>query len=108
MEIFKANGYNTFGAGKIHHGNMGKESIEMFDSKEFTESINSKLNELPDPVVDSTDGAGVKTFGKMCARPSLSPLEEHVDYNISLFGVDILKRKHEKHQKELLMFVKKD
>ncbi|MDB4584250.1 sulfatase [Draconibacterium sp.] len=96
MEIFKANGYNTFGAGKIHHGNMGKESIEMFDSKEFTESINAKLNELPDPVVDSTDGAGVKTFGKMCARPSLSPLEEHVDYNISLFGVDILKRKHEK------------
>ncbi|NQU51279.1 MAG: sulfatase [Bacteroidetes bacterium] len=95
MEIFKANGYNTFGAGKIHHGNMSKESIEMFDSREFTESINTKLNELPDPVVDSTQGAGSKKFGKMCARPSLSPLENHIDYNISLFGVDVLKRKHD-------------
>ncbi|MEN8117403.1 MAG: sulfatase [Bacteroidota bacterium] len=96
MELFKANGYNTFGAGKIHHGNMSKESIEMFDSLEFTESINDKLLKLPDPVVDSLTGAGKKTFGKMCARPSLSPLEDHVDYNISLFGVNILKRKHEK------------
>jgi len=96
MEIFRANGYNIFGAGKIHHGNMGKESIEMFDSREFTESINAKLKALPNPVVDSTDGTGVKTFGKMCARPSLSPLEDHIDYNISLFGVDVLQRKHEK------------
>ncbi len=96
MEIFRANGYNTFGAGKIHHGNMSSKSIETFDELEFTESINAKLNELPQPVVDSTDGTGTKTFAKMCARPSLSPLEDHVDYNISLFGVDVLKRKHEK------------
>lgn len=96
MEIFRANGYNTYGAGKIHHGNMSKESIKSFDAVEFTESINDKLLELPDPVVDSTDGTGVKKFGKMCARPSLSLLEDHVDYNISLFGVDVLKRKHDK------------
>lgn len=96
MEIFKANGYNTFGAGKIHHGNMSSESIEMFDSLEFTESINAKLNELPTPVVDSTEGVGSKIFGKMCGRPSLSPMEDHIDYNISLFGVDVLKRKHDK------------
>jgi arylsulfatase A-like enzyme len=96
MEIFRENGYNTYGAGKIHHGNMGNQSIEMFDDREFTESINAKLKELPNPVVDSTDGTGVKTFGKMCGRPSLSPLENHIDYNISLFGVDVVKRKHEK------------
>ena len=96
MQIFKENGYNTFGAGKIHHSNMNKTSIALFDSLEFTESINAKLNELPNPVVDSTQGAGSKTFGKMCARPSLSPMEDHVDYNISLFGVDVLKREHDK------------
>ncbi len=96
MELFKANGYNTFGAGKIHHKNMSSESIEMFDSLEFTESINAKLNKLPNPVVDSTQGAGGKTFATLCARPSLSPLEDHIDYNISLFGVDVLRRKHEK------------
>ena len=96
MEILKANGYNTFGAGKIHHGAMGRESIEMFDSREFTESINKKLFHLPKPLVDSTDGVGVKVFGKMCGRPSLSPLEDHVDYNISTFGVDVLNREHEK------------
>ncbi|MCG8310902.1 MAG: sulfatase [Cytophagales bacterium] len=96
MELFRANGYNTYGAGKIHHGNMKRASIERFDSLEFTESINTQLLELPDPVVDSTVGTGSKEFRKMCARPSLSPLEDHVDYNISKFGVEVLKRKHEK------------
>lgn len=96
MELFKTNGYNTFGAGKIHHGNMNPISISMFDSIEFTESINQELRKLPDPVVDSTDGVGVKKFGKMCGRPSLSPLEDHVDYNISKFGVEVLERDHEK------------
>lgn len=96
MEIFRANGYNTFGAGKIHHSSMNDNSIALFDSLEYTESINAKLKKLPEPVVDSTDGTGVKTFGKMCARPSLSPLDDHIDYNISLFGVDVLNRKHKK------------
>lgn len=96
MELFRTNGYNTFGAGKIHHGNMSKESIKMFDSIEFTESINHELLKLPDPVVDSTDGVGTTVFGKMCGRPSLSPLEDHVDYNISKFGVEVLDRDHDK------------
>ena len=106
MELFRANGYNTFGAGKIHHSTMNNNSIEMFDSLEYTESINSMLNTLPDPVVDSTDGTGTKTFSKMCARPSLSPIENHIDYNISLFGVDILKRNHEKPFFLALGFIK--
>ncbi len=96
MEIFRDNGYNTYGAGKIHHGSMGEGSITMFDSLEYTESINNELNQLPDPIVDPNEGTGKTTFGKMCARPSLSPLEDHVDYNISLYGVDVLKRHHDK------------
>lgn len=106
MELFKANGYNTYGAGKIHHGNMSDASIKQFDNLEFTESINEKLNQLPNPVVDSTDGVGVKTFGKMCARPSLSPMEDHIDYNISLFGADVLGRQHEKPFFLALGFIK--
>lgn len=106
MQLFKSNGYNTFGAGKIHHGTMNRASIEMFDSLEYTESINAKLIELPTPVVDSTIGAGSKKFGKMCARPSISPMENNVDYNISLFGVDILKRKHDKPFFLALGFIK--
>ncbi len=106
MEIFRANGYKTFGAGKIHHGNMNRKSIEMFDSIEYSESINLQLLALPDPIVDSTDGVGVKKFGKMCGRPSLSPLEDHIDYNISKFGVDVLSRNHEKPFFLALGFIK--
>lgn len=106
LEIFRDNGYDTFGAGKIHHGTMNPASVRMFDSLEYTESINMKLMELSDPEVDSTDGVGVKKFGKMCGRPSLSPLEDHVDYNISKFGVDILSRNHQKPFFLALGFIK--
>jgi arylsulfatase A-like enzyme len=106
MELFRDYGYNTYGAGKIHHGSMGKASIAMFDSLEYTESFNRQLLELPDPVVDSLDGAGVKIFGKMCARPSLSPLSDHIDYNISLFGVDVLEREHDRPFFLALGFIK--
>ena len=96
MEIFRANGYNTFGAGKVHHKTINEESIKRFDHLEYSESINDKLRNLPTLVVDSTDGVGSKTMGKMCFRPSLSPLEHHRDYVSSMFGLDVLKRKHEK------------
>ena len=97
MQLFLANGYNTYGAGKIQHNSMNSSSIRMFDSLEYTESINARLNALPKPVLDGTQGTGSKVYGgDLCARPSLSPLESHVDYNISMFGVDILNRKHDK------------
>jgi arylsulfatase A-like enzyme len=106
MEIFRKNGYDVFGAGKIHHATMNNASIARFDSLEYTESYNRQLNELPNPIVDSLDGAGSKRFGKMCARPSLSPLEDHIDYNISVFGVDILEREHDKPFFLALGFIK--
>jgi arylsulfatase A-like enzyme len=106
LQLFKADGYNTYGAGKIHHATMNQASINMFDSLEYTESINADLLKLPDPLVDSTDGTGTKTFGKMCARPSLSPLKDHVDYNISLFGEEVLERDHEKPFFLALGFIK--
>lgn len=106
LELFKASGYGVYGAGKIHHATMSPKSIATFDEKEYTESINAKLNALPDPVVDSLDGVGKKTFGKMCGRPSLSPLEDHVDYNISQFGTEVLGRTHEKPFFLALGFIK--
>ncbi|MCF6333787.1 MAG: sulfatase-like hydrolase/transferase [Draconibacterium sp.] len=35
MQLFRSNAYNTFGAGKIHHGTMNKTSIEMSDPFEW-------------------------------------------------------------------------
>ena len=32
MELLRENGYNTYGAGKIHHGSMNPSTISMFDS----------------------------------------------------------------------------
>jgi len=96
MQILMENGYNTYGAGKVHHGNLKPTSIAMFDSLEFTESINARLRDLPVLLVDSMVGVGPKTYNNMSARPSISPLEDHRDHNISLFGVDVINRKHEK------------
>lgn len=96
FELFRENGYNTYAAGKIHHDNSRKESIAMFDSLEFTESINDKLLLLPKPIVDTTDGVGPKTYGNSCERPLISPLEEEFDYNVAKFGIDVVHRKHDK------------
>lgn len=106
MQLMMNHGYQVFGAGKIHHGEMGTPTIEQLIPQEYTENINHKLIQLPDPVVDSTDGVGLKTFGKMCGRPSLSPLEEHIDYNISTYGQEVLQRKHDKPFFLALGFIK--
>ncbi|MEM7368430.1 MAG: sulfatase [Bacteroidota bacterium] len=95
MQIVMNKGYNVYGAGKIHHGEMGKGTIDKLIPQEYTENHNQFLTQLPAPVVDSMDGVGKKTFGKMCGRPSISPLTDHIDYNISTFGEEILQRTHE-------------
>lgn len=106
MQRFMQHGYGVYGAGKVHHGEMGEESITQFVPQEYTENHNAFLRTLPDPVVDSLDGVGKKTFGKMCGRPSLSPLEDHIDYNISTFGEEVLQRTHEQPFFLALGFIK--
>jgi len=82
-EFLKANGYNTYGAGKIHHRRSPTEA-------EWTEyATDTKMGKLR---FAEDEGYG---SGKMSFRPTLNPLEDHLDYQNTSFGLDVLAREHD-------------
>ena len=85
--FLKENGFQTYGAGKIHHGlkDDRREWTEYFtqgqwSSKEFKEGR----------------GYQVGTSNQLSFRPTFNPDEEHMDHQVASYGVDILGQKHEK------------
>jgi arylsulfatase A-like enzyme len=86
-ELFKSNGYNTYGSGKIHHR---REPTEV-EWTEFYEK--EKTNPLK---FDDVEGYIQGKKGKMRFSPTLNPLEDHTDYKNTSFGVDVLSREHDK------------
>ena len=81
-EFLKSNGYNTYGAGKIHHRRSPTEA-------EWTEyATDTKMGKLR---FAEDEGYG---SGKMSFRPTLNPLVDHLDYQNTSFGVDVLAREH--------------
>ena len=83
-ELFKTNGYNTFGAGKIHHRRLPTDT-------EWTEfATDNKMSKLQ---FASNEGYG---SGKMSFRPTRNRLEDHLDYQNASFGIDVLSRKHDR------------
>lgn len=82
-ELLKVNGYKTYGAGKIHHRRVPTD-------KEWTEyATDTKMEKLR-----FADNEGYGT-GKMSFRPTLNPLEDHLDYQNASYGVEVLGREHE-------------
>ncbi len=84
-EFFKGNGYNTYGSGKIHHR---REAT----SKEWTEFFVTQKKAIE---YDVESGYRQGKSWKMNFSPTLSPLESHVDYQNTSFGVDVLAREHD-------------
>ncbi len=84
-EFFKGHGYNTYGSGKIHHR---REETDV----EWTEFF---VNEKMPIKFDEEMGYRQGTSWKMNFSPTLSPFENHVDYQNASFGVDVLSRKHD-------------
>ncbi|VGO16443.1 Arylsulfatase [Pontiella desulfatans] len=85
-ELFKNNGYNTYGSGKIHHRREPTDA----EWTEFHEP--PKTNPLK---FDDVEGYIQGKKGKMRFSPTLNPLEDHTDYKNTSFGVDVLSREHE-------------
>lgn len=85
-QFFKANGYNTYGAGKIHHGSRA-EAVEWSD---YHKPDNHKLK------LDVDAGYQVNKSFKMSFCPTTNPLEEHPDHKVATYGVDVLSQKHDK------------
>lgn len=84
-EFLKVNGYQTFGSGKIHHHRTptAQEWTEFYEPRD------------PDLIFDPEIGYRQGQSEKMNFKPSLNPLEDHIDYQNTSFGVDVLSRQHD-------------
>lgn len=94
-QLFKENGYHTYGSGKIHHG---REWTYLKDDGklEWTENNEKVLKALPALVYDKKAGYVLGKSRKMAFCPTQSPLDHHPDYATAKYGIDVLKRKHDK------------
>jgi arylsulfatase A-like enzyme len=85
-EFFKDNGYATFGAGKIHHGSKSAPN----EWTGYHQGSGAKL------VYDPDAGYQQGNSTKMAFCPTTNPLDDHPDYQVASYGVDILSREHDK------------
>ncbi|MCZ6835100.1 MAG: sulfatase [Planctomycetota bacterium] len=83
--LYKKNGYQTFGAGKVHHKSE-------FPEEEWTESFVSKKKKL---VFNAKAGYRQGRSRKLAFCPTKNPLKDHHDYQVASFGVDVLSREHD-------------
>jgi len=84
--FFKANGYRTYGAGKIHHGTRGHSS-------EWTEFADTDGNE--NLKVDAAAGYQIGESMKMAFAPTTNPYADHPDYQVATYGTAILAQDHD-------------
>jgi arylsulfatase A-like enzyme len=84
--FLRENGYQTFGAGKVHHG-----STE--DSREWTEYFKTKA---ATKIFKENLGYQIGESKKMSFRPTFHSDEEHIDHQVASYGIDVLKKKHDK------------
>ncbi len=83
---FREHGYQSFGAGKIFHGS--KSLAEDWD--DYLKQSGAKLEYAPEKGYQQGDS------GKMAFCPTTNPLEDHPDYQVASYGIDVLKLQHEK------------
>ena len=85
-EFLRHHGYQTFGAGKIHHGANG-------DPREWTEYGETVGND--NLKLDVAAGYQAKESFKMSFCPTTNPYDEHPDYQVATYGTEVLARDHE-------------
>ena len=83
-KLLKANGYKTYGAGKIHHG-------PEYGNGEWTEYFNAvRFSNI------FVKDKGFKISLKESFRATSSPLEQMSDHQSTTYGIDVIKQKHAK------------
>ncbi|MCK4923178.1 MAG: sulfatase [Bacteroidales bacterium] len=86
--LLNEDGYNTYTAGKIHHGLRG-DSREWVDFLPKEEAKGKK---------EFKEGYGyqVGNDSKLSFRPTFNADEDHTDYKVASYGVDVINKKHDK------------
>ncbi len=90
-QLFKENGYATYGSGKIHHGREWSFR-KNGGQREWTENNQAVLDTLPELIYDYQGGFG--NGRKMAFCPTKSPLEHHPDYVTAQYAEEVLQRNH--------------
>ena len=85
-KLFRENGYQAFGAGKIFHNTKNLES-------DWDDHYNHDGAEL---VYAPKEGYQQDRSRNMAFCPTTNPLEDHPDYQVATFGIDVLQKQHEK------------
>lgn len=94
-QYFRENGYFTYASGKIHHNMAGQDP--KYGQRDWTENNLAVLRKLPKLEVDKNERVGFdETTDKWMAGPSINPIEDHPDFQTALYGVNFLKKKHDK------------
>ena len=83
---FRQSGYRSFGAGKIFHGY--KELGNHWD--DYHKANDPKLN------YNAKGGYQINKSRKMAFCPTTNPLEDHPDFQVTNYGIDVLNQQHEK------------
>ena len=84
-QFFKEHGYNTYGSGKIHHESKA-------EPKEWTDYCRPTHKLIYKPEA----GYQIGESRKMAFCPTTNPLEEHPDYEVASYGIEVLNKKHDK------------
>ena len=84
--FFRDNGYNAYGAGKIFHGTTKAKG----DWDDYHKHNGAKLKYAPEKGYQQNNSA------KMAFCPTTNPLEDHPDYQVASYGIDVLKQQHDK------------
>ena len=90
-KLFRDNGYQTFGAGKIFHGS--KNLAGDWDDKDwddYHQNSGAPLKYAPE------DGYQQGNSANMAFCPSKNPLEDHPDFQFASYGIDVLSKQHDK------------
>lgn len=83
--LLKENGYQTYGAGKIHHISEG-------DEREWTEYLETTE---PKEIFKKGEGYQLGTSTKMSFRPTYHKDEKHIDHQVASYGVEVLNKEHD-------------
>ena len=83
--FLRQNGYETFGSGKVFHGQFHTPE----DWNDYRDPIKKKLN------FDLTEGYQQENNLEKRFGPLTTPVEDHPDYQFTSYGVEILKKKHD-------------
>ena len=84
-EWLRKHGYQTFGAGKVFHGSRSDPE----DWDDYHGHEGPELKYAPDLGYQQGDSR------KMAFCPTTNPLEDHPDYQVASYGIDVLSQNHQ-------------